>query len=467
MKRIIILLFFLGFSLLNCLSKAQTISTIAGIYVAGFSGDSGQASLAELNGPSGVTVDSHGDIYITDYGNYRIRKISATTGIITTIAGGGPGPGLGDGGPAIASSLDDAMNVTFDSAGNMYIADAGDFAVRKIDASTGIITAVVGTPGNLNWGYSGDGGPATAAALVGPSDIAFDIHGNMYLADGGNNVIRKVTASTGIITTIAGNGYGHKAFHFYTGGYTGDGGQATSAELYGPEAVALDDSCNIYIADYLNNVVRKVTASTGIITTIAGNHSLPAGFGGDGGPATNAELGAPICVRMDALGNIYITNLNSVIRMVSKTTGIITTVVGNTVGGYSGNGGPATAAELNQPTGMCFDALGNMYIADQANSVIRRVTMPTGINEIKKNETVSIFPNPSNGSFNLSLSNVNNKCGVEIYNMVGEKIYTEILPQTQSANIINLTGEPNGIYFYRVLKETGGLIGDGKLIIEK
>jgi hypothetical protein len=468
MRRIAIISLFTLSSSLVTFSYAQSgkISTIAGMYYNGFFGDGGQATLAELNLPSSSTIDSVGNIFIADAWNNRIREISAS-GIINTVVGGGTGPGLGDGGLATAASLYNPAALAFDKKGNMYIADAMDFAVRKVNATTGIITTVAGIAGSLNKGYAGDGGQATAALLDGPEDIALDAQGNIYIADESNNVIRKVTVSTGIITTVAGNGYGYwKPMQGLLGGFTGDGGQATAAELFLPSGIALDDSANIYIADFLNYVIRKVTVSTGIISTVAGNHI--SGYTGDGGQATSAELGTVIKVSFDASHNMYIADESmNVVRMIDKNSGIITTVAGNGHGGFSGNGGFATSAELNSPSGISFDAIGNIYITDGSNAQIRKVNLPTGINDLSnKDEIVHVYPNPDNGKFILVVSNTKEKCRVEIFNVAGEKIYSEILKDGGN-NTINLTTQPNGIYLYKVFKENGDIVGSGKLIIEK
>lgn len=200
-------------------------------------------------------------------------------------------------------------------------------------------------------GYSGDGGPATSAGLFQPSDAALDAAGNIYIADTYNNRIRKVEAATGMIATIAGNG---------TQGYSGDGGPATSAEFCLPSGIVLDAAGNLYIADWCNNRIRKVDALTGIITTFAGG-----GVGGDGGPATNAGIEAPFSPALDSSGNLYFGDLgNDRVRKVDAATGIITTVAGDGIFSYSGDGGPATSAELYFPYGVALDAAGNLYIAD-------------------------------------------------------------------------------------------------------
>jgi N-acetylneuraminic acid mutarotase len=336
------------------------IASQAGNGVLGYSGDGGPAASAEFSSPTGVAVDSSGNLYIVDADNNRIRKVTASTGIITTVAGNGTAGYSGDGGAATSAELDTPFGVAVDASGNLYIVDVNNDRIRKVTASTGIITTVAG---NGTWGYSGDGGTATSAELFSPFGVAVDASGNLYIADSGNNRIRKVTASTGIITTVAGNG---------TGGYTGDSGVATGAELNSPYGVAVDASGNIYIVDSGNNRIRKVTASTGVITTMAGNGT--AGYSGDSGAGTSAELNSPFGVAVDASGNLYIADTyNLVIRKVTASTGIITTVAGNGTAGSSGDGGAATSAELSYPTAVEVDSPGNVYIADYNNNKVRTV----------------------------------------------------------------------------------------------
>ncbi len=337
------------------------ITTIAGNGYQGNSGDGGPAINAEMIWPEGIAVDSGGNIYIPDSTNNVVREVAASSGIITTIAGTGTQGYSGDGGAATSSELNTPMAVAVDASGNVYIADAGNNRIRKITVSSGMITTVVGTGVA---GYSGDGGAATGAELWDPLGIAFDSAGNLYIADTQNSVIREVASSTGIITTVAGNGFP---------GYSGDGGPARSAQLefWGPGAIAFDSSGNLYIADTDNQVVRKVTVSSGTISTIAGNGS--AGYAGDNGPATSAELNYPVALSVDAAGNVYMSDYaNFVIREVSST-GTITTIAGNGTRGYSGDGGPATSAELSYPHGVVVNSAGNLYIADCGNGVVRLV----------------------------------------------------------------------------------------------
>ena len=274
------------------LTHAQTISTVAGNGTAGFSGDGGPATSAEMDNPTGVAVDSSGNIYFADPDNQRIRKVTASTGHMSTVAGNGTYGFSGDGGAATSAELKNPDAVAVDSSGNVYIADSFSNRVRKVTVSTGVITTVAGSG---TAGYSGDGSAATSAELNFPTGVAVDSSGNIYIADIDNYVIRKVTASTGVISRVAGNG---------TAGFSGDSGLAISAELSTPAGVAVDTSGNIYIGDYRNERIRKVTASTGNITTVAGNGTE--GFSGDGGAATSAELNYPESVAVDTSGNFYI-----------------------------------------------------------------------------------------------------------------------------------------------------------------
>ena len=339
-----------------------TITTIVGMGRRGSGGDGGPAVSALLNGPTGVAVDVAGNVYIADEFNYRIRKVNAW-GIITAFAG--TGSGGGDGGPAVDARLSRPSGVAVDGEGNVYIADTFNHRIRKVD-STGTITTIAGSgrTGLNNGGFGGDGGPATAARLREPHGVAVDGAGNLYIADTGNHRIRKVDTS-GVITTIAGSG----------GGFNGDGGPAIDAQLYSPHGVAVDGAGNLYIADFRNNRVRKVD-STGTITTIAGTG--PSGYlgiyGGDGGPAVDAQLYFPSDVALDGAGNLYIADVrNDRIRKVDST-GTITTIAGSGGRGFGGDGGPAVDAQLNQPSGVALDGAGNLYIADTENNRIRVVT---------------------------------------------------------------------------------------------
>jgi sugar lactone lactonase YvrE len=302
------------------------ITTVAGNGTAyTYAGDGGPATSAALNSPDGVALDSAGNIYIADSGNSVIRKVTVATGIITTAAGTGVKGFSGDTGPATSAQLSTPYGIALDSAGNLYIADSGNGRVRKVTASTGIITTVAGNvpayyPGTMTQMPAGDGGAATSSSILEPFGLAFDPSGNLYISDTAAAQIRKVSASTGIITTYAGTNTNGGL-----GGSTGDGGPATSA-LIDNAGIALDKAGNLYIADWLNNHVREVFAASGIIQTIAGNGAGggvvggtgTANYQGDGGPATQAELDRPYGVAVGPDGSIYVADTrNEAIRGIS------------------------------------------------------------------------------------------------------------------------------------------------------
>ncbi len=331
------------------------IETIAGDGIAGFYPNSGPATNAELAFPGGMATDAAGNVYIADTGNYRVQKVDVN-GVISTLAGGLQHSDSGDGGPAAEASLAGAYAVALDPSGNLYIGEPN--RVRKVDGN-GIITTVAGSNAT---GFSGDGGPATNAVLNFVTAVACDSSGNLYFADSNNERIREVNGN-GIITTIAGDG---------SPGYNGDNIAATKAELHFPWGVAVDASGNVYIGDQGNNRIRKV-ATNGVITTIAGTGSP--GSSGDGGLATAACLYLPSGLAMDASGNLYVADrANCVIRKIG-TNGVISTVAGagGSSCGFAGDGLAATNASLNLPQAVAFDTLGNLYIADSWNDRIREV----------------------------------------------------------------------------------------------
>lgn len=499
------------------------ITTVAGTGFHGFSGDASSALSAQLNTPQSLAIDSQGNLFIADQLNNRVRKIEALTGTITTVAGGGmkseenipateallsvnrvaidqsdnlfisgflsglihrvdaqsglithiAGTGnlqySGDGGPALQAGLS-PTGLAFDSSGNLYVVDEFNHRIRRIDAQTGVITTVAGT-GKADFG--GDGGPATSASLNRPKDIAFDSNGNLYLADALNNRIRRIDAQTGLIRTVAGEG---------TASFAGDGQPATQAMLFHPSGITLDGNGNLFISDQINARIRRVDNITGIITTIAGGPTLPretlatnafivptyltidssenllfgdianfqvmqlnmqanqlsqvagngqngtsgdggpaleagifpasicrdgkghlliadgvtirkvdsqsgiikhcagiedGGFSGDGGPAKKAGM-TPYHLTVDKAGNIYLSEFTR-IRKINAKTKTITTLAGNGKFEYTGDGGPATRAGIARPHQIAFDQAGNVLFADTSNHCIRRIDAKTGI----------------------------------------------------------------------------------------
>ena len=340
------------------------ITTYAGNGNNGFGGDGFAATSASLSNPTYVAVDlSGGNLYFADSSNWVVRKVTHSTGIVTTYAGSHGSYGYsGDGFPATSAHLSWPAGLAVAVNGDVFIADSGSNVVRLVTYFTGIITTYAGT-GNVN-SYGGDGGPAKSAYLSNPTGVAVDVSGNLYIADTGNSAIRFVT-NEGIITTIAGNGnYGH--------GYDGDGLAASSAYLNYPYGVAVDVSGNLFIADSGNSVIRLVS-SAGIITTYAGN-GIYYGGSSDGAAATSTSLCNPQGVTVDTHGNLYIADqCNSVIRIVSSA-GSINTYAGTlNTWNSGGDGGPATLGYLNSPSGVSIDGMGRLFIADQYNQVIRMV----------------------------------------------------------------------------------------------
>jgi trimeric autotransporter adhesin len=347
--------------------KTGEITTIAGGVP--FLGDSGLATNATFNAPQDVLVDSNGNILISDSGSGRIRRIDDTN-VITTIAGTGAITSNGDNSLAIAAGLNVPTSTAIDSAGNIFIADSRGDRVRKIDARTGIITSAIGTGVN---GFSGDNGQANNARLSFPIGVAIDSFDNLYIADSGNSRIRKVNLKTNIITTVAGSS---------RSGFSGDGGPATLASLGFVNQVNVDSLGNIFIVDNsldpeANARIRRVDIRTGVITTVAGNSDFR--FNGDNIPALSASID-PFDVEIDQAGNIFFADLaNHRIRRVDAQTAIITTVAGNGISAFNGDGGLATNASLSAPNGIALDGMGNLIIADQLNNRIRKVDARTGI----------------------------------------------------------------------------------------
>ena len=367
------------------------ITTVTGNGSPGFSGDNGLAAGAQLSNPLGVALDASGNLYIADSDNYRVRKVG-TNGIITTVAGNGSPGYSGDGGSAAAAQLSNIIGVAVDASGNLYIADSGNNRIRKVAPNGSIATAA----GNGFSGSRGDGGQASIAQLASPSGVVLDFAGNLYIADSNNQRVRKVSTS-GIITSVAGNG---------ARGYSGDGPAAT-APLNKPFGMAVDLGGNLYLADAFNYRIRKITTGGGIVS-IAGNGSR--GYSVNGGPAASAQLDQPRGLAMDAAGNLYIADGNNCrIRMIA-TNGIITTVAGNGTPGYSGDNGPATSAQLAYQLSVAVSAAGEIYIADSFNHRIRKVAANGIITTIAGNG----FPGYSGDGGPAASAQINNINGVAV-----------------------------------------------------
>jgi trimeric autotransporter adhesin len=336
---------------------AQNVTTTAGNGTAGYSGDNGPATSAQIDTVEGIAVDGLGNTYIADSRNHRIRKIAG--GTITTVAGTGAEGFAGDGGSATSAQLSFPRDVTVDSQNNLYIADTGNGRIRKVTPA-GVISTVAG---NGTVGYSGDNGPATSAMLSYPAALAMDSAGNVYIADTWNYRIRKLT-SDGKIQTVAGNG---------SYGPYGDGGAATSASLGVIVSIAVDAQNTLYLSDTYNHRVRKVT-SGGVISSLIGG-----GFGAaaDGGSAQTATLKFPRGISADALGSLFVADsLNHRVRQVSQA-GVISTVAGSGAPGYGGDDGVATSAKLNSPVDVAAAPGGTLYFSDLWNYRVRSVQTQT------------------------------------------------------------------------------------------
>lgn len=418
---------------LSAFVNAQNIYTFAGTGVAGFGGDGGAATSAKLNKPYRVDIDAFGNIYISDGGNGSIRKVTVS-GVISTFAGTGVFGYSGDGGAATAAQMNFPAGIAFDALGNAYIADAGDNRVRKVSGA-GIISTFAGTGVA---GFSGDGGAATLAKLDSPCGIAIDASGNVYIADRDNHRIRMVNAS-GIISTFAGTG---------TGGFNGDGGPPTTKQLYLPYGVDVDASGNVFVADYMNFRIRKINVG-GVVSTVAGTGSP--GYSGDGGAATSALLYLPTGVDVDATGNIYILGEDiHRIRMVNNS-GVITTIAGTGLPGFSGDGGLCSNAQLSNPYGVAVDASGNIYIADKDNDRVREICVSSCLVNIisleEDKNSISAFPNPTNGKINLLL---NHKVEtLKLINALGQAVLQQE-NITQEKLILDISEQPVGLYFLEI-----------------
>ncbi len=450
MIRFVLILLISGTSI-KTQAQVNLIRTICGKWGGADSGayccDGGPAINARLNYTWAIWLDRFDNIYLADGFNQRVRKIESSTKIITTIAGTGTGGYSGDNGPATDAELFIPSAVIVDTNGNVYISDAENMVIRKVDGTTNIITTFAGTGVS---GSLGDGGPATDAQLNAPAGLCFDKVGNIIFADAHNSKIRKIDISTGIITTIAGTG----AF-----GYTGDNGPATHAILNEPYLVFTDSADNIIFSDGGNNVVRKVDHQTGIIRTIAGNGT--AGYAGDNGPAVDAEFYYASGIYIDKQQNIYVADQgNGEVRKIDAQTGIITAVVGTGIVGQSGDGGPAIAAQVI-PSDIFFDSYGSMFIADQ--NCIREVYNPLGVHNVPagKYADVQVYPNPAMGSCTVHGAKGSQ---VVVYDLLGRTM--KRIDCKQENETLDVSGLQSGMYIVTIMDSASGISEIRKIVKE-
>jgi hypothetical protein len=438
-------------------ANAQTITTIVGTGTAGFSGDWGPPLLAEINTTNalcfGAAGSDNGSLYLVDQINERIRAVKlGLGGVIYTVAGNGIEDYCGDSLHATAECINWPGGVACDAHGNVYIGDYNNQRIRKVDVF-GYIHTIAGTgiPG-----FSGDGGPASAAQFYNPYNVVVDQIGNLFIADQYNHRIRKIDTA-GIITTVAGNG---------TPAWSGDGGQATNASLSYPNYVHIDALDRLYITDNGNHIIRRVDTN-GVITTVAGNGT--GGFSGDGGPATNAQLKYPTGASVDHYGNLIIADaFNYRIRKVDAVTHHISTIAGTGVSGSTGDGGPATAATLNYPMDIAFDNANNIYFPDYYNNKIRMISAPESVATPAIQTHCFIQPNPSNGTFEVNWSNLEpGQVSVQVFDLLGRQIAMNEL-QTQGATgsvKFALESASDGIYVVRL--SNLDIVWEGKVSIRR
>jgi len=432
---------------LPAITQGQTITTFAGNGSTSYSGEGVAATSAGIPDPQGGAFDKYGNYYFGDgLNSFRVRKITVA-GIITTVAGTGSSGFNGDGILATNAQLGWPDAVRVDTSGNLYVVDGGNHRIRKVNATTGIISTIAGTGSG---GFGGDGTAATAAKLYNPQDACLDKKGNLYIADYWNNRVRKVSTS-GIITTIAGGG---------TLG-VGDNGPATTAQLIAPWTVAVDDTGNVFIGEEssttISNRVRKVD-TFGIITTVAGDGTYV--YVGDGIPATVTAI-SPVRIIFDTSGQLYIAeDYNRRVRKIDHS-GIIHTVAGNGMTGFSGDGVPATDASIDFPGGVAFDACSNLYVPDANNRRIRKIAFnPTcnlaslNVGITTTNPPISIYPNPAYEQITITANS--NTTNITITDLLGQTVLTRHVSSPTSA--VNITGLSAGIYFVTVTDENNNKV---------
>jgi len=428
----------------SCIWAQGTITTIAGNGITQYIGDGWPATNYSLALPMGICTDGNGNVYVADYAISRIRRIDSHDTIFTH-AGTGTMGYSGDGGPATAAQFQDPTGVAMDAAGNIYVAEEYNNVIRRIDAATGIITTVCGTGVG---GFSGDGGPAIAAQLSQPADVCVDRDGNIYISDKGNQRIRRVDGTTGTITTYAGAG---------VAGFNNNDIPATGATLSYPAGICADTAGNIYIADNGNNMVRRI-GTDGIIRLVAGTGA--ADYNGNHIPASTASLAGPTDVYVSRRDNIYIADHgNNMVRVVN-TDGYIRPLAGSGAYGFAVLNGPALDAVFIGPTGVCADDDEYVYIADGGNSAIHKVTpVYNAVNELPEAPIrLQLYPNPSSGIFHLHTS-YRGSTTVTVCSVTGTVVQT--LSTDTGETDVDISAQPPGVYVVHIY--SNGSTATGKI----
>lgn len=432
MKKYYVLLLFM---ICTYLVQGQIITTIAGTGSSGFSGDGEIATSARLNLPFNITFDKSDNIYIADTYNNSIRKIDSETGIISTI--------IGTADKKLVSELKTPTGLTFDNYQNLYIADLANLRIRKVNLETGSRMTLVGQRSETE-------APNINASLGGPFNVVFDKIGNLYISINGDSKVSKVDFSTGKISTVAGTG---------VAGFSGDGILAKESQLSNPTGLALDGKGNLFISDSGNERIRKVDLSTGIISTVAGTGVT--GFSGDGFEATKTQLSNPLGLAIDKQGDLYVVDRgNNRVRKINMSTGIITTIAGTGEEGYSGDGDLARNAKLSNPTGLAFNNQGDLFIVDRGNNRIRKISgLTSNAEELELASSLLVYPNPSTDKITIELKNNLELKSATLFDIRGKQVKVQMTDKT-----LNVSRLPRGIYVLRLETSKGAF--EQKVVLE-
>jgi len=432
MKKYYVLLLFM---ICTYLVQGQIITTIAGTGSSGFSGDGEIATSARLNLPFNITFDKSDNIYIADTYNNSIRKIDSETGIISTI--------IGTADKKLVSELKTPTGLTFDNYQNLYIADLANLRIRKVNLETGSRMTLVGQRSETE-------APNINASLGGPFNVVFDKIGNLYISINGDSKVSKVDFSTGKISTVAGTG---------VAGFSGDGVLAKESQLSNPTGLALDGKGNLFISDSGNERIRKVDLSTGIISTVAGTGVT--GFSGDGFEATKTQLSNPLGLAVDKQGDLYVVDRgNNRVRKINMSTGIITTIAGTGEEGYSGDGDLARNAKLSNPTGLAFNNQGDLFVVDRGNNRIRKISgLTSNAEELELASNLLVYPNPSTDKITIELKNNLELNRATLFDIRGKQVKVQMTDKT-----LNVSRLPRGIYVLRLETSKGAF--EQKVVLE-